>query len=140
MLRGKASLTVFSGEQGLSAQHLGQYAANTPDIDGFCVLFKCQHDFGRTVPTGCDVFRHEPGVVVSRGGRTGQTKVTDFQVTVCVEQEVGGLQVTVEDICGVHCFDRTQGLVDEVLAMVVGEVLGTDDSVHVSFHQFLQTH
>lgn len=36
-----------------------------------------------------------------------------------------------------HCLERTEGLVDEVLAVVVGEVLGADDTVHVCFHELL---
>jgi hypothetical protein len=41
------------------------------------------------------------------------------------------------DVGGVHCFERAEGLVDEVLAVFVGEVLGADDAVHVCFHEFL---
>jgi len=43
----------------------------------------------------------------------------------------------VEDIGRVHGFERTQSLVDEVLAVVVGELLRADDSVHVSLHELL---
>ncbi len=33
--------------------------------------------------------------------------------------------------------ERTEGLIDEVLGVVVGEVLGADDAVHVGLHQLL---
>lgn len=85
LFRHSLSLTIFSGEQGLSAQHLGQYTSNTPHINSFCVFLEGQHDFWRTVPTCRNVFRHESGIIVGRRGRTGQTKVADFQVAVCVE-------------------------------------------------------
>ena len=130
-------LTVFPGKQGLSAQHLGQYAADTPYVNGFCVFLEGQHDFRRTVPASRHVFRHEARVVVGRRRRSGQTKVADFQITVGVEQEVRRFQVSVQDISRVHGFERTQRLVDEVLAVVVGEVLSTDNTMHVGFHQFL---
>ena len=42
-----------------------------------------------------------------------------------------------QDVGGVHGFERPQGLVNEVLAVIVGEILGADDAVHVGFHQFL---
>lgn len=42
-----------------------------------------------------------------------------------------------EDVGRVHCFEGAEGLVDKVLAVVVGEVLGSDDAVHVGFHEFL---
>lgn len=42
-----------------------------------------------------------------------------------------------QDIRAVHGLECSEGLVDEVLAVVVGEVLGTDDSMHICLHQFL---
>lgn len=42
-----------------------------------------------------------------------------------------------QDVGRVHGFQCPEGLVDEVLAVVVGEVLGADDTVHVSLHQLL---
>ena len=36
-----------------------------------------------------------------------------------------------------HGFECAKSLVDEVLAMVVGEILGSDHTVHVCFHKFL---
>lgn len=42
-----------------------------------------------------------------------------------------------ENVGGVHGFQGTQGLVDEVLAVVVGEVLCADDAVHVRLHELL---
>lgn len=73
-----------------------------------------------------------------RGGRTGQTKVAHFQVAVGVQKQIRGLQVTVKDVGRVHGLERSQGLVNEVLAVIVGQVLGADDTVHVSLHQFLE--
>lgn len=34
-------------------------------------------------------------------------------------------------------FQSSQGLVDEVLSVVVGKILSTDDTMHVCFHEFL---
>jgi hypothetical protein len=33
--------------------------------------------------------------------------------------------------------ESTKGLVDEILGMIIGQVLGPDNAVHVCFHQFL---
>ena len=41
------------------------------------------------------------------------------------------------DIGGVKSFKCAKCLVDEVLGVVVGEVLRSDDAVHVGFHKFL---
>jgi hypothetical protein len=43
-----------------------------------------------------------------------------------------------ENVGGVHSLKSSEGLVDEVLAMVIGEVLSSNDAVHVCLHQFLQ--
>ena len=37
----------------------------------------------------------------------------------------------------VHCLESTQGLVDEVLAVVVGELLSANDTVHIRLHELL---
>lgn len=42
-----------------------------------------------------------------------------------------------DDICGVESLECAQGLVDKILGMVVREVLCSNDTVHVSFHEFL---
>lgn len=42
-----------------------------------------------------------------------------------------------KDVRRVHGFECSKGLVDEVLAVVIGKVLGSNNSVHVGFHQFL---
>ena len=43
-----------------------------------------------------------------------------------------------KNIGRMHSFQRTQSLVDEILAMVIREVLSADDSVHVGFHELLR--
>lgn len=60
-----------------------------------------------------------------------------LEVTVGVQEEVRRLEITVEDVGRVHALEGTESLVDKVLAMVVAEVLGPDDSVHVCLHQLL---
>lgn len=36
-----------------------------------------------------------------------------------------------------HCLESSEGLIDEVLAVIVRQLLGSDDSVHICLHQFL---
>ena len=42
-----------------------------------------------------------------------------------------------DHISRVQRLERAEGLVDEVLSVVVGQILCSDNPVHVSFHQFL---
>jgi hypothetical protein len=105
-----------------------------------CILLECQHDFGCAVPPGSDVFCHESRL--RAGGFCGldgtrETKVTDLEIAVGVEKEVGRFEIPVDDVGGVEGFECTEGLVDEVLCVVVREVLCPDYTVHVCLHEFL---
>lgn len=44
-----------------------------------------------------------------------------------------------EDVGRVHGLERSQRLVDKVLAVVVRQILCSNDPVHVGFHQLLQS-
>lgn len=129
--------TVLAGEQGLPAQHLGQYAANAPHVNSLGIFLEGQHDLRRTIPASRHVFRHEAGVVVSGRGRARQTEVTDLEVAVGIEKQVRRLQVTVKHVGRVHRLEGAQGLVDKVLAVVIGQILCSNDAVHVGLHQLL---
>lgn len=37
-----------------------------------------------------------------------------------------------------HGFESSESLVDKVLTMIVGEILCSDDTMHIGFHQFLE--
>ena len=133
-------VVVPAGEKGFPREHLGQDAADAPDVDRFCVLLEGEHDLGRAVPPRRDVFGHEACLGPRRFRRLhrpGEAEVAHFEVAVGVEEEVGGLEVAVDDVGAVEGLEGAQGLVDEVLGVVVGEVLSADDAVHVGLHEFL---
>lgn len=127
-------LTVLSWEKRFSAKHLGQDTAHGPHINGLGVFLEGQHDLWGSVPSRGNVFGHESRIVLLGSGGSRQTKVTHLQVTVRVEKEIGGLEISVENVGRVHSLQCAQGLVDEVLAMVIRQVLSADDSVHIRLH------
>jgi hypothetical protein len=133
----KGPLTVFTREKGFATQHLRKDAANTPHIDSFCVFFERQHDLGCTIPSSSDIFSHESRVVFGRSCGSGETEVTDFEVAVGIEKKIGRFQVTMQNICRMHGLQCAESLVDEVLAMIIRQVLGANDTMHVRLHQFL---
>ena len=96
-----------------------------------------QHDLRRSVPPRRNVFGHEAGILLCRLDASRQAKVANLKVAVGVEQEVGRLEVAVDDVGRVEGLEGAEGLVDKVLGVVVGEVLGADDAVHVGLHQLL---
>ena len=67
-----------------------------------------EHDFRSSVPSGSDVFRHEACPLCFRlicG--SCESKVANLEVTICVEEEVGGLQISMEDLGGMQGFQAS---------------------------------
>jgi hypothetical protein len=63
-------------------------------------------------------------------------RVTCLEVAVGVQQQVRGLQVSVQHIGRVHVLEGLEDLVDEVLDVVYAErLLRVDDPVQVSLHE-----
>ena len=82
------------------------------------ILFEGEHDLRGAVPARRDVLGHEPRFLAAwvrraRGAR--EAKVAHLEVAVGVEEEVGGLEVAVDDVGAVHGFDGSQDLIDEEL-------------------------
>jgi hypothetical protein len=83
-----------------------------------------EHNFRCSVPAGCDIFRHVPGVLFGIiAVPSCETEVADFELAVGVDEEVTGFQVPVEDIGGVDVFHATEDLVDEGLVVGICERL-----------------
>ena len=57
-------------------------------------------------------------MVLARVRHSGKTKVTDFQVTVGVEEDVGWLEVSVQSIGRLDVLQTSQDLVEEVSDVV----------------------
>lgn len=92
---------VLSGEEGLAIEHLCEDAARTPDVDFDVVLLPREHDLR--------------GTVVSRGNVAGhlrildprQTKIADLEITVLVDEDVAGFEVTVHHTGGMDVFQTS---------------------------------
>lgn len=92
---------ILSREERFSLQHLGEDAACAPDVDLHVVLLPGEHDLG--------------GAVISRGHiaghlrvlDSGQTEIADLQVAVFINEDVAGLQVSVDHTGGVDIFQST---------------------------------
>jgi len=130
-------VVIFSGEQGLATQHLSQDTANGPNINGLGVLLESQHNLRGSVPAGCDVFSHETGVVFLRGGRASEAEIANLEVAIGIEEQVGWLEISVENVCGVHSLEGAEGLVDKVLAVVIRQILCANNTVHIGLHKLL---
>ena len=119
---------------------VGTEEPNTPGDAHLGVLLKRQHDLGRTVPASSDIFGHEAGFGsrwFRRLDRAGETEITNLEVTVGIQQQVGWLEVPMYNIGGVQGLESAQGLVDEVLGVIIRQVLCSDHAVHIGLHELL---
>jgi len=57
----------------------------------------------------------------------GESKIAYFEITVGVDEEVGRLEVSVDNVGAVHVLERLKQLPDKKLEVVVGEALSAAD-------------
>lgn len=115
----------------------------TPSLTGLRVLFARQQQFGRPVPPRGNIVSHKRHMCSQLGNiGAGQTEVADLKVAVGIHQDVARLlrqgekyQIAVQDVCRVDVLQAAEDLVEEELAVLVGEVLRRlDDVGQVGFH------
>ena len=93
------------------------------------IICKAQHDFRCPVPPGRDILSHEPLIAcrfrcaATRRIPSCQTKVTNFEFAVSIDEQIARLEVAMKNICGVDIFQPTERLVEERLEMGVSEWL-----------------
>lgn len=90
---------IFSGEERLALQHLGKNAPGAPDVNLNIVLLPSQHDFRGTVVSRRDVARH------LRVLDSGEAEIADLQVAVLIDENVAGLEVTVDNAGGMDILE-----------------------------------
>lgn len=105
---------------------------------GFRVRLEAEHDFRRSVPSRCNVFGHVSCVLFRvHTEASRQTEIANLELAVGVDEQVAGLQVTVEDVCGVYVLQTAENLVNEGLEVCVGQWLSTaNDGGEITFHEF----
>ena len=79
----------------------------------------------------------EASVIMLRISDSGQSKVTDLEITSRIEKEVAGLQVPVEDISRVDVLEAPQYLIEEVADVVIAQSLSLQELVEIRFHEAL---
>ena len=76
-------------------------------------------------------------MIMFRVRHPGEAKVANLEIASRVQQQVTGLQVTVEDIGRVNVLEAPENLVEKVANMVITESLGLEQLVEVCLHQAL---
>ena len=67
----------------------------------------------------------------------GQTKITNLEITGGVQQQVTGLQISVEHVGGVDVLEASQYLVEKIADVIIAQPLGLQQLVEVRLHQAL---
>jgi len=107
---------VVAGEQRTAGDELCEDAAYRPNVDRGVVVLASHQDVGRAVPQGHDLVSE----VLDRDTEGAcQTKVCKLQDAFAVDQEVLGLQISVEHFVLVALGDAVQELVQIGLRGVV---------------------
>jgi len=96
---------IFAREEWFALQHLGKDTASTPDINLYIILLPCKHDFRCSVVSCRHVASHLWVLNPS------QSEVANLEIAVFVDQNIGGLQITVNDASGVNVFQASLNLI-----------------------------
>ncbi len=92
---------ILPREQRLALQHLCKDTSRAPDINLDIVLLPCEHDLGRSVVSCRDVTGH------LRVLNTREAEVADLEIAVFIHEDVAGLEIAVDDACGVNIFETS---------------------------------
>jgi hypothetical protein len=82
---------VLSWEKRLALEHLSEDAAGAPDVDLDVVLLPRKHNLRRAVVSRRDIAGH------LRILNASEAKIADLQVAILVDENVAGLQISVDD-------------------------------------------
>jgi hypothetical protein len=86
---------VVTWKQRSTAQKFSEDTADTPHVKSICVVTGIQDNFWSSVPPGDDVFSQSCcGLFIS----SGQSEIANLEIAIFVEQQVAGLQVSVDDV------------------------------------------
>lgn len=103
----------------------------------FGIVLERQHDFGSAIPSRGNVFRHVASVLFGINGETTRkTEVANLELAVGIDQQITGLEITVENVRRVDVLETAENLVDEGLEVSVCKWLaGPDDGSKIALHQ-----
>lgn len=122
-------------EEGLAGEEFPEDAADAPGVDRGGVAGRAEEELGRAVPEGDDELGEFGGRVADVAGHA---EVGDLELAAVVEEEIGGLEVAVEDPVVVEVGDARGELEEEGFDFGGEEGLGHvfEDGLEVVFDEF----
>jgi len=104
---------VLSGEHNLSIHDFSKWASRRPDVHFLGVLVTRKHNFWSSIVSCDDVLCQVFSFLFAQA--SAETKVTNFEVAVLIQQDVAWLQVSVNHVCWMQKLKCSQDLIDKVL-------------------------
>ena len=92
---------ILSREQRLALQHLGKDTPRTPDVNLDIIFLPCEHNLWGSVVSGGDVSGHLWIL------NTGETEIADLEITVLIDEDVGRLEIPMDDTCRMDILETT---------------------------------
>ena len=92
---------IFAGEEWLAFQHLRENAARAPNVHLDVVFLPCKHDLWSAIVSSGNVAGH------LRILDSSKAKVANFEVAVFVDQDIAGLEISVDDAGAVNVFQTS---------------------------------
>jgi len=125
-----------TGEERFTHNQFTQDAAAAPHVHCFRVHCAPQQDLRCPLPARSNLVRENGSlvVVVFLRNRPCEPKVCQLQVTLRVQQQIGGFEVSVDEFTCVEVLECLQQLLNDVLLVDVFQDVSSDDCMQVSFH------
>ena len=101
---------ILAREKRLALQHFCENTSRAPDVDFHIVLLPREHDLRCSVVSRRDIASHLRILYAC------QAEVADFEVAVLVNEDVGGLEIAVDDAGGVDVFEAALALSEGALS------------------------
>ncbi|GIX62733.1 uncharacterized protein BcabD6B2_21680 [Babesia caballi] len=114
-------------------RQLRQDAPDRPHVDALGVLGAADQDLGGTVPPGRDVVREDRRLVGDLIVRDAprEPEIRQLDVAFRIQQNVGRLQVPVQQVAGVDVVDGLNNLVENVLFVHLLQNIYPDNGVQI---------
>jgi hypothetical protein len=111
-------LTVTSLQQTITTEHFGNDTSNAPHINLGGILLAPQKQLNGSVPSGNDAICELLHLAIPT---SGEAPIRNLQFTVLANKDIGGFQISVNDIIHVHVMRAFEKLARPGLDVILGE-------------------
>jgi hypothetical protein len=123
-------------EERVFRQNFSEDASDAPHISFLVIAVGAEQNFGSSVPLGGNSFGEHVAILAEVVEMSGQAKICKFELALGGKQEVGGFEISVQDMCRVKVVKSLKELIEDILLVNLLEFVLVDGSVEVGAHVF----